>query len=566
VRTEYMDYEPVVQYSEVFGGKVSEEEFITRLSKLDGRQAIATISRLLALHYATTGGDQGAIKINFGLRFCHCYKSVESKGGNATLYQSRKILYSPQTLLLLTKWVLIYCKDTRLLRNIGMDDLLEIMDLSMIVNDLLPLDTDIEGHEIEYLYVTLYHNSHRLLKSQIGRSYYIFSKLMSEIASTKEFIEDFQKNRGYSIEDYFAVLLNLLTQNYPSYDITSFCGKNLMFTVNGFDAKQLKDVSPLVVDYLSEGWASFQEKAKQNLNKQWDFEVFFIKPLIRIQDTVQSISEITLSYHFWEGLYWNIRFLYDNRDIKYLTEFGRPFEQYIQWLARESVVASNGRYTYQNEFLYNSQAGETLSSDAYIKIGQSLIIFEAKAKSPHSKTLKGYDLEQIMLEVEELIVDPVYQVNNRLKEILSLGDRFRESQEKAFFENVDNVIVLSVSMEKVQPIGSLLYAADNLLKCDSSKKRITVGLIKAYHNLNIEDFEAICNLIGQGQDISGILIDWFNGERQKNLTAIPLANYLLNNGYPYTCSDKLQDIFSATTDELYERTFGEKRGEIAWPN
>lgn len=60
------------------------------------------------------------------------------------------------------------------------NDLLLMMDALLAINDMLPKD-DVDGHETEYLYLTLYHNTHRIIKNQIARAFYIFSTIANVI-------------------------------------------------------------------------------------------------------------------------------------------------------------------------------------------------------------------------------------------------------------------------------------------------------------------------------------------------------------------------------------------------
>ena len=553
-KSDYINYRAVVQYSELFGEKITEADFISRLSGLNLRVAIAVISRLFSLQDAVMSDNETeeriqAKEVDSCLRFCHCYRSVISNGGNSALYNSREFLYCPQTLLTLSKWLLAHCTNVGDMRTLNLDDFLEIMDLCLITNDLLP--NDIHGHEIEYLFITLFYGTHRNLKSKIARAYHVFIDLMDAIPTTRVFADDFNAKLGYSFEEYFAVLFYTLTLNFTSFDLPSFLGKTLSMSVNDFDAKKLAGKYPLVIKGLASDAQKLKKNAKNTRQKEWDFEFFFLTPLIKTYDSIQSLSEMTLSYHFWEGLYWKVRYLYKEEDIGFLREFGRPFEKYVQWLTDEAVSSSNGLYTYCGEFYYKN--GEIRSSDAYMKIGKTLIAIEAKAKSPHSKTLRGYAVEQITTEIEELLIYPVKQIDNRLCEIFQ-GNHY--SNMEGFFSGIDSVIALCVSMEKIQPVGKLLlYADDRLLYTRDEQAKISER-IKAYHNINIEDYEVLCNLIEQRVDVSILLVDWFKANRNDNYTAIPLSNYLSTKGYNYTCPKRVDEMFSSIMENLTTRIFG----------
>lgn len=136
-----------------------------------------------------------------------------------------------------------------------------------------------------------------------------------------------------------------------------------------------------------------------------------------------------------------------------MTRFGKPFEHYIQEITCAAAKNAEEKYSvlFQNEFPYMYKGESKASSDCYFRIGNVLIAVEAKAKSPHSDTLTGVSREAIDTEVNELMVNPVIQVLTRLNEINSDDNNIPEETLKFFF-GVEQTIILSVSMEKVQPM------------------------------------------------------------------------------------------------------------------
>jgi len=101
------------------------------------------------------------------------------------------------------------------------------------------------------------------------------------------------------------------------------------------------------------------------------------------------------------------------------------------------------------------------------------------------------------------------------------------------------VIILSVSIEKVQPIGELLAPIDKSLAEEMSVAKVT-----AYHNVNIEEFEIICDLLeSKTMELSSILTDWYQCQRKDKLSAVLLRNYLHENKISYNSSKRVLQIF-----------------------
>ena len=285
----------------------------------------------------------------------------------------------------------------------------------------------------------------------------------------------------------------------------------------------------------------------------WNFEPLYRTPFIKIGDWQFAFSETTIIYQMWEGLYWDIRFSIGEDGETFMTRFGKPFEHYIQEITCAAAKNAEEKYSvlFQNEFPYMYKGESKASSDCYFRIGNVLIAVEAKAKSPHSDTLTGVSREAINTEVNELMVDPVIQVLTRLNEINSDDNNIPEETLKFFF-GVEQTIILSVSMEKVQPIGELLFDFDAQVKQHLSHTNVV-----CYHNISVEDYEVVCNLIENCPDeLPTILTSWYKDQRVDKRSAVVLVNYLSSYGKQYVCSQYISDLFARSLSEISLRTFG----------
>ena len=149
------------------------------------------------------------------------------------------------------------------------------------------------------------------------------------------------------------------------------------------------------------------------------------------------------------------------------------------------------------------------------------------------------------------MVNPVIQVSTRLNEINSDDNNIPEETLKFFF-GVEQTIILSVSMEKVQPIGELLFDFDAQVKQHLSHTNVV-----CYHNISVEDYEVVCNLIENCPDeLPTILTSWYKDQRVDKRSAVVLVNYLSSYGKQYVCSQYISHLFARSLSEISLRTFG----------
>lgn len=545
----HVNYVPIAEYSTVFGYPMDDAVFKDMLSNIGCQKAIAILSRFSSLHIALCGEIQDAVYLHFQLRMIHA-KHIRDSGGDGIKYNQFRAVMCPQSIFSLEKWVLEYCPKEDVLSSITLNDLILVMDALLVINDKLP-KSEVEGHETEYLYLTLYHNTHKVIKNQIARSFYVFSTLAKCDTGTTEFLNSYEQKRGFSIEDRLAMLTNSLAGVIPQFTIEGMFAKGICIEAEGFEAKGLA----LVYDKITQSLRDEYQKAKKSVSKVleqiWNFEPFYRSPFVKIGDLQFAYSETPIIYQMWEGLYWDVRYTFEEEGEIFMTNFGKPFELYIRNITCDAVAESKSNVLFQDEFLYKFQGKSRASTDCYIRIGETLIAIEAKAKSPHSDTLTGVSREAIDVEVKNLMIDPVTQALTRLKEICS-GDNDIKGKTADFFKGVKHVIVLSVSMEKVQPIGELLNAFDAEIKSDLPEIQVL-----AYHNINVEDFEVVCYLIETcAAELPTIFTSWFASQREDVRSAVLLVNYLPSCGKKYICSKYVSKLFSDSLREISLKTFG----------
>ena len=546
----HLEYITLPEYSLIFGHELNDEDMIHLLSGISCQKAIAILSRFYSLHIAICQQNPDAIRLDWQLRVAHS-KHIQETGGKQLDYNRCKTLMCPQSIFELEKWVLLYCPIENGLSQITFPDLMLVMDALLAMNDRLPKG-EVEGHEAEYLYLTLYHNTHKNIKDQMARAFYIFSILAKKTPQMEKFLTSYERQRGFALEDRLAVLFNSLANVIPQFTIEDMFINKLCIDAENFDARGLAPVYDKIIQTVCANYVDAQSSAHKTKNQTWNFEPFYRYPFVKIGNLQFAFSEATLVYQMWEGSYWDVRYTFKNDGEEFMTLFGLPFEQYVREITEASVDNSKGKARFLNEFPYKYKGKSRASTDCYFRIGNTLIAVEAKAKSPHSCTLTGLNREAIDAEVKELMFYPTKQVSDRLKEICS-DDNDIIGSTAEFFAGVERTIVLVVCMEKVQPIGELLFEFDSLIHPEIGETTIV-----AYHCINIEEFESICNLIELCPDeLSEIFVNWFADQRKDIRSAVVLANYLSSCEKPNCCSHYISKLFNESMKEVSLKTFGE---------
>lgn len=545
----YLKYEIVPTYSDIFDCSPTNNVFISRLKTISCEKAIYILSRFESLFLAYIQNNIEAKKLYNQLRIKHSHH-IQTLGGNITKYCNYKFLMCHQSVFLLEKWVMCYCPMEHKISEVTISDLMNIMDLFLLVNERLPKE-DVAHHETEYLYLMLFYNSNKIIKNQMARAYYIFTKVARRDKNIVDFLNEYKKRKGFSIEERIAVLFNSLGSiNVANYTIEGMFTNGGVVCADNFDCKRLSHVYTKVMREIRKDYSYMCPKINNILSQEWNFEPFYRFPFLKIDDWQFCFSETFLVYQMWEGLYWDVRYTFPNDGEIFMTQFGKPFEAYVQEITRAAAEAANNQVVFQNEFFYYYNRNKIASTDCYFRIGNTLFAVEVKAKSPSSTTLTGVNRVAIEAEVNDLIIDPIEQAVNRLNEINSCIDSI-DKNIMTIFNNLEEVIVLSVTMEKVQPIGELLFVLDKKLKSKLSNTKIV-----AYHNVNIEEYENLCNLIEtQADKLPNLLTDWFKCQRKDKRSGVVLANYLIGCNLPYTCSNYVETLFNYTINDIYCKTF-----------
>jgi hypothetical protein len=115
--------------------------------------------------------------------------------------------------------------------------------------------------------------------------------------------------------------------------------------------------------------------------------------------------------------------------------------------------------------------------------------------------------ERIEMNNEKLFVQPVLQADLCLSAVIG---------EKAEFAGVDDVYIVSVTMDNINAVPNYYHAIHTAIR-ERKKSEKT----KYFFNFNIEEYEMLMYLVEQDIDIFTLLKDYYENTMLK-----PFGNYL----------------------------------------
>lgn len=544
---ENLNYRISVKYSELTGDRSTESEIIQIIKSVEINQMLYLAC--LALNYLEQEDMQQTLKPLYLSTF---EKIVIKRMSPDFMIHKRSRIIGYQTLYMLIKWIVAFGEENRyqIKYDFGM-----FLELCLRINDFLP-EEEIEKYRLEYLFTNLVLNNPKNIGNSVARSFALYCEYR-ELIDAREISDDFkvkfEETKGYTIENHIGNMFTSLSSN-------SRDGWNnvipLPFNPHTFLQKDRVGFKKTIQDNtfrqdIHKKWAI------RTIQQPWDYSKFFEKPLIQSSENrVMPLSWQMIEYALSEGLFWNIAYIYSEEERKkYFIMFGKIFEGYITRII-ENINFSIINIEALPEFSYKlSKDQNNRSSDYYFKIGNKLLIVEMKSKSPDAAAFLRYDNEMIYKAVNNILVDPINQVLERTREIIcQLSDT---NKNKDFFRNIDEVFILIVSREKVQPIKPLYQYALNNSYINEESPDVSFDLksmVTGFANVDIQEFENICKIIEDDNDIYGILKEYYTRliMHDFDLYALPWYSYVSDIGLSLERPDFVCKMLSENLNRILE--------------
>ncbi|MFJ7731898.1 hypothetical protein ACIQXF_08385 [Lysinibacillus sp. NPDC097231] len=463
---------PFMTFEQIFGREPIKEQIIDSIKSLNLKKTLILVSQFAAM-------EKNAAEY---LKNSYLGSFSNILGIN-TEKNKDEVLFASQAILNLYKWLLAYGQESTLNEEIKEEDIFNTINLFLKVSDFLPKHIEPD----DFLLQVLSFSKHTNLGNELARAFFIYSELskQQELYKEKEFLDinsDFVNFYGYSIEQYLAVNFALLTLVLPqrvSFSTTWVKNKNEFFKNT-----ELKHIAPKIIDDLSINITEAQKWASSTIDNSWNYLKLQELPLLKLNsDEFIPFNYDILSNGIFDGLYHRIRGCYPEKDRRFLTFFGRPFEKYIDLILKEAIQNSRFDYEYIEEFDYGTKS-PSLSSDFYLRLNEDLIIIEAKGARPTVNSSINADKESIKKDLKKLFIDPIIQADKAYQNILN-------SSFSNKFKGVQNIYIISVNINNFPSVPSFYEEVDETLKESLSDK------VKGYFNFSITDIEAMCYLISR---------------------------------------------------------------------
>ncbi|MGO4540361.1 hypothetical protein [Paenibacillus sp. 2TAB19] len=464
-------------YSDLFGKKYD----VTKLQKLIGDLPFDPLINILSQFSSNQNGiDNKFIKTNF-IEFLRAagishLDLIEEK-------LSQQVIYSKQGILSVWKWILAHGDQTKTVDEIQVWHAASlIIYLNLITSDYLN-DERMDINEIKYdLFTNVFFNSEQPVNVALARAVILFNDIAQEEDgfNKKEYIdvhEAFINKYGYSIKDYLASVF-LIFAGFIKKD--SELVANWIRPSNYFGNTNIPELSQKILEELSISVDEAREWSLSTLNEPWNYTLFRQRPILTLTDgSFMPISLVFLFETVFSELYFKIRHSFPSENTQVISFFGRCFERYIETIATQAVNLSTLPYEYIKEFHF----GKRRSPDAMIRLGNKLLVIEAKVRRLSMDSLINPTKESIDKDINRMVITPLKQLHNCLMELKNI--------DHPVLKGVDEIHLMSVTYGAFPSLPPFEEEINNSLI-----EHFEIP-VRGHYHLDIEEFELLAELMSR---------------------------------------------------------------------
>lgn len=503
-------------YSEIAGERALVEDIIAKIKLMSLGGVLNILSQMTS--------SNGELKKECTDMFRRFNQNI---GSNDILNSfGDKELYSEQGLFFLWKWLLAYGDQKTISQpeavTVGVN---QIILLCILLSDYL--DGDVTKESVNYfLFSNSIFNTYSDLGSDIGRASLMFTEIASDpmLFEKKDYMDlskKFVERYGYTLQDYFSVIVGLILEFRPKNEI-SF---NWMRSLDAFDNTHLSEVAKTILHELSFNLSEGNEWATSSLNEPWNYSLFRRKPLLLLDNgNYYPVSTKLLDDAIFDQLYFKIRDAFPRNSTQVLSFYGKVFEKYIETLTIEAVKKKNGlNYQLIEEFKFKAKhKGEKKSPDVLIRLGDTLFAVEAKAYRLKMDSMFGVK-NTIDNDTKRMAVDPIVQLNKRLEQLSSI--------DHSSIKGVNQIYLMSVTLGQFPS----LYPFEEKISESIPKYNLP---IKSRFHLDIEEYEMLMELISRK---SAKPLSHYLDNKTRLAPNMPFKNFLIDSSLRPRRMDYLTD-------------------------
>lgn len=467
-------------YSDLFGFGYKKEKLIQLIKDAPAKMCLCAISQLLAF---PDQADATIVRKGF-VEYLKLMMKGKPYDGLIDFEKKLedRVLYTPQGLMASAKWLLAYGNFTQEEKAEPESVVFGVIYMCLIVSEYLG---QIPKDDLPYDMIrNANFNAQADIGAEIVRTLYVFTELAAEKSLYEnDFLDinkDFENFFGYSIVQYVSVVFALYA--YFGNDKRMINTNCFVEIFDIFKNTALNDIAYKILPEMMVTPEEAKRNALQCIDSDWDYKMFWEKPFLTVDGkTAVPIAYRTLFANSFTALKIKIEKCYSGKmGDRFRRFFGQVFEKYVFKLLERSVNGKDA-LTLKGEFNY---AGKK-SPDALLLFGKrKLFAIEAKGKYMRKPSVFHSDSGSILSEIERLIVEPIYQLNDRLDELIS------SPKKQIDLTAVKSIYLFSVSVSGI-PTNPHIQREINI----ALKEKITLSQIKGLYWLGIEEFEMLCAVV-----------------------------------------------------------------------
>ena len=460
-------------YSDIYGKKPKLQEVIDDIRKIELKKALTIISNF-SLYTQEQTKEIVVSKLSSYITNPLVLERLESTYlfDVSNLYYSMKMFIAHGTEKPFYEF------------NNSFGDHMNILNTILKISDLMQDDVgnDIQVQQtIQKLRLINRENSSLVT---LARQHLFFEEIAKNQSQNNEFVDIhkyFKEEYGYTIGDYISVLatITLVTENeHPTFDKLELIGIPLNYFNSLSPTKQ--QVAETILNDLVADFSLLKNQAKASLDNIYDNEFLINKPLFVYDNHYVLFSLPLLNLGLFDSLCFKLQRICRKHKQDFFTFFGRLYEKYVEYILDDVVkkaIDKNIPYEFIPEYKYTEGKN---SSDAFIRLGNKLLIIECKGGRITKEAKINANLKDTEKNFQKYAVEPLKQANKAYKDILIFDPNK--------FRGVKKVYIFSVALQRFPKLP--MY--HDRLKDEVTDLHPTVV---EYDYMSLSDLEAIAAYI-----------------------------------------------------------------------
>lgn len=477
------------------GRKASKEEITKDIEKVDLERALIILSRLSILD------DEGIENLKLNI-FKNYYGQDDF---------NKIVLISPDAIFFTMKWFLAYgVKRFTPINEITKNELLHVLHIILKLSDHIDIEDSAMSKGLKSknsIVGKIVHDNRRWLDGQytdaenkifrsslqktgkvnasgraLVKQHIMFEKIARtpDLFPTKEFLDihsAFEQEYGYSIKEYVSVVFMITKNCWSQISIDQLLSNAVERDPHiYFRTTTKQDTANQIWNELTVDPLDLKSWAQNTLNNSYDHEAIQENPLFMIKNKIVCSSPMLMENLLFEGLIYKIAKCF--RGTRFFDFYGRIFEEYVNQTLASAVENSSLPYKFIKEFSYGKE--NKASSDAYLKLGKSLLIFECKSGRV-SKRSKLQGVAEADDDYKKYVIEPLEQARDAYEAI--------KKSKNNKIGKINKVFVIAVSGHAFPKV--IKYQED----LESRNLKQGIKEIKIYDYIGLETIENFASFI-----------------------------------------------------------------------